>query len=709
MNVEKAEKLLAEAEEHFTSMDLEGAEMHVDRVEKIADELHSENDVRIMLESVNEIWEEAKEMNLQIEGIDDLIGQANSELVIKKYNQALEHLKNAKNTILEKVAQFVTGKAPKISVELPSRGFEVNLWNRCTCEIFNEGELLAKNIDITFKGDVNLKGFSKIKKLDVGDRIRTEIGVMPNSAGELLFEVILTYQKAFDDSYYQLDIPKRFVVDVSGTYQIEQVFLIMNSGVLVSQVARRMEEDIDEEIFSGMLIAVQDFIGDSFRKKEDVGLKRMDFGEHKILIEEGKFTFLVAVLVGDEPRFLPLFMLEVLSEVEEKYGSVLDGWDGTYTNLVGIEDVIGKIMGVIDAKGVDIDGFTSGRVSSTIKLIESAQEEGVRIGGPETFAREILEIIEKKGAEEAWKLLENMGKDVEKESMELKQKREGIAELKQSYLKDMDEIYIDDMGENLEMYLRIADKVTKVVSNAREELEIKSTIPIKDVAIKSKDHKVRDAVRKLKEPLMHRTNAKNIEVLDPGKEWRGMKLELIPNKEIIHTAYKAQASKVISLLKHQSPWKIKQSLEKSGEYTLGVEGYPVTITAKMMEFKISTPENVTVKEFEESTIYINHEITNEIKAEGIAEELIALINGMRKELNVRSDEYIETQVFVPDKMAELLEEFKDRITSKTRSYAVEFPFENILEGEDSGYYVTESEIEGEKAVIGIVVVEWEEG
>ncbi len=708
LNVEKAENLLEEASEHFDSGDLEGAEMHVDQVEKIADQLHSENDVRIMLESVNEALSEAAEMNLEIPGVDDIMGEANSDLFSKKYDMALQQLQAVKELIMEHVAKFIMGKAPKISVELPAKGLEMGAWNKCPCVISNEGDLLAKNIEMTFKGDADLKGFTKIDKLDMGARIRMEIGIKPKSAGELSMEVILTYQKAFDDSYYQLDIPKRLVVDVSGTYQIEQVFLIMKSGVLVSQVARKMEDDIDEEIFSGMLIAVQDFIGDSFRKKEDVGLKRMDFGEHKILIEEGQYTFLVAVLVGDEPKFLPLFMLEVLREVRERYGEVLDGWDGTYTNLVGIEDVIRKLMGVIDEKGVDIDGFKSGMVSSTIKLIESAQEEGVRIGGPETFAMEILEIIERKGMDEAWKLLEKMGKDVEKESQELKQKRAGMAELKQSFLSDLDEQYIEDMGDNVEIYLRIADTIAKEITAARKELGLKKSLPLKDIAIKSKDSKVRNAAKQLKVPLLHRLNVKNIVVLEPDKEWTGLNLELIPNREIIHTAYKAQASKVISLLKHQSPWKIKESLEKSGEYTLGVEGYPVKITEKMMDFKVSVPENVIVKDFEETTIYINYEVSEDLKVESISEEIIDLINSMRSELQVREDDYIETQIFVGDKMAEMLEGFKDRITSKTKSYAVEFPFENILEGDDSGYYVMETEIDGEKVVIGIVVVEWEE-
>jgi len=203
-------------------------------------------------------------------------------------------------------------------------------------------------------------------------------------------------------------------------------------------------------------------------------------------------------------------------------------------------------------------------------------------------------------------------------------------------------------------------------------------------------------------------NAKNLEIIEPDMEWEGLKLELIPKRDVITHAYKQQASKVETLLKYQSPWKIKRALEKAGEYTLGVEGYPVKITSKMLDFKLSIPDNVVAKEFDGGTIYLNKELTDEMKKEGIAEELIEHINGMRKELNINDEKYIETQVVVPDKIAELLESWKEHIASKTRSYALEFPFENIFESGVSGYYVVEREIGGEKATIGIVVVEWEE-
>jgi isoleucyl-tRNA synthetase len=284
-----------------------------------------------------------------------------------------------------------------------------------------------------------------------------------------------------------------------------------------------------------------------------------------------------------------------------------------------------------------------------------------------------------------------------------------MAELKHVFLGEMDEHSIKDIGDSLENYLSIADSVIDVITATREELGIKPGLPLKTVAVKSKDDKVRDALEKLRVPFLSQVNAKELVIVEPGHEWEGLKLDLVLERDIIHKAYKAQASKVEGLLRYQSPWKIKDAIEKDGEYTIGVEGYPVKITTEMLQFKLSTPENIVEKEFESGMIYIDKELTEEMKVEGLAGDLIEHIIGMRRDLNISDEDFIETQIYVEDRLAEQLEKFKELITLKTHSYAVEFPFDNIFEEGASGYYALEKDLDGYTAWIGIVVVEIEEG
>lgn len=708
IDVSQPQKLLGQADQHFRENNFEGAEKDVDQAEKLAEILRKRHEIKVEIESIRETLFEIKQMQVEIDGMAELLTQAENEVNLDHYGKAKQLIEQARSETMNNIEQIIEGKFPKLSFELPGGGIEAGKWNKCIMEISNSGDLVAKNIDITLHGNVDVKGIESIDKLPPGDTNRMEIGILPKEVGEVNTEVLLTYQRAFDETIYQLDLTKKFNVEPIGTYNIEDVFLIHNNGVLISQVGRKLDEDVDKDIFSGMLTAIQEFIKDSFKRRIDIGLKRMDFGPNKILIEHGSITFLTTVLSGGEPKLLPLYMLEVLKEVEAKYGDVLKKWDGTYRKLGGLNDILQKLIQVTDAKGTEVEGFESGAVASTIKLIETAKDEGVEIVAPETFANKIVELIEEEGFENAWKHLQKMGEDVEQTSTEYRIKMKGIEELKQAFLTDMDDHMVRDIGDSLENYLTIADDIIKFILVIRDELGIKNTTPIKRLAIKSQDEHVKDAVTKLRTPILKKVNAKELEVVEPDKDWQGLKLEVIPNRDTIIYAYKQQASKVESLLKHQSPWKIKNALEKTGEYTLGVEGYPVKITQKMLEFKLSVPENIVVKEHERGTIYIDRELTEEMKSESIAEELIEHIIDMRTTLNIGEEDYIETQVLVEDKTVELLEKFKDHIASKTLSYALEFPFENIFENEESGYYVEEREIGGKKATIGIVVVEWEE-
>ncbi|MEE9151167.1 MAG: DUF5915 domain-containing protein [Thermoplasmata archaeon] len=707
INVNEPQKLLTQADENFKVKDFLSAEKDLDEAEKLTDNMRKRHDIKIELESIKETLSEIKEMKIEIEGVNALLTRAEKEVESNNLSKAKELTEETRSVISSNLEHLIKDRFPKLVLNLPEGGMEANVWNKCIMEVTNSGDLIAKNIDITFKGDAKVKGLERINKLSPNEMKRMEIGLKPKRGGELDMEIILVYQRSFDDTIYQLDLGKKIDVDASGTYLIEDIFLIHNNGLLITQRSRKLEEDVDKEIFSGMLSAIQDFIKDSFKRNVDVGLKRMDFGPNKILIEHGRSTFLTAIIIGGEPQLLPLYMLEVLKEVEQKYGTVLEKWDGTYSKLEGINDIIGKLMLVTDEKGAGVEGFESSAVASTIKLIEAAKEEGVQIVAPESFAQELSEVIEKEGFENAWDYLEEIGKEVKRSSEEFRKKRADLDELKYAFLGDMDDHLIRDVGDSLENYLIITNNIIKIILEIRGELVIKDTTPIKDVVIKSSDQAVRDAMIKLEIPFLNKVNAKKLEILEPDTEWEGLKLELIIHRDIISHAYKQQASKVETLLRYQSPWKIKHAIEKAGEYTLGVEGYPVKITQKMLDFKLSVPENVVVREFDGGIIYLDKELTEDMKSEGIAEELIQHINEMRKELNLKGEDYIETQVVIGDKTAEHLEKWKEHIVTKTRSYTVEFPFENIFESGESGYYVAEREIGGEKATIGIVVVEWE--
>src|SRR5206468_3915811 len=113
---------------------------------------------------------------------------------------------------------------------------------------------------------------------------------------------------------------------------------------------------------SGMLTVVQDFVKDSFKTRTRVGMKRLDFGDSKILIERSPHTFLATVVVGQEPKLLPLYMLQVLKEVEDRYGSVLERWTGLLHQLEGVDEMIQKLVLVAKEPTADMGALSESPV-----------------------------------------------------------------------------------------------------------------------------------------------------------------------------------------------------------------------------------------------------------------------------------------------------------------------------------------------------------
>lgn len=125
---------------------------------------------------------------------------------------------------------------------------------------------------------------------------------------------------------------------------IEDVFLIHRNGCLLAHNTRRLKPAMDDEILSGMLTAVQDFIKDAFKDEKKWELRRLEFGDSDIMIERGKFAYLAVIHSGENDREVERRMKEVLTKVERKYGKTLAQWDGNLDSVRGTRDMIREIF-----------------------------------------------------------------------------------------------------------------------------------------------------------------------------------------------------------------------------------------------------------------------------------------------------------------------------------------------------------------------------
>jgi len=145
---------------------------------------------------------------------------------------------------------------------------------------------------------------------------------------------------------------RRFVADfmrkeqqrLMRTYTIEEVFLIYKDGRLICHNTRRLKPDLDKDVLTGMLTAVQSFVKDSFAGEEKGALNELKYGNLKVAMENGPRANLAVVISGTEPASLRNSMRQLLAAIHEKYMSVLDDWDGDTGTLRELKKYIGQLI-----------------------------------------------------------------------------------------------------------------------------------------------------------------------------------------------------------------------------------------------------------------------------------------------------------------------------------------------------------------------------
>jgi PKD repeat protein len=124
---------------------------------------------------------------------------------------------------------------------------------------------------------------------------------------------------------------------------VDETFVIYRDGRMLSHSTRRLKPGMDDQVLSGMFVAIQDFIKDSFKDETSFVLRKLDFGEKSVLVEKGEHLFLAVVLHGKASKKVARKMKTVLDEMEDEYSENLVDWDGDLDGVRGVNEVVKKL------------------------------------------------------------------------------------------------------------------------------------------------------------------------------------------------------------------------------------------------------------------------------------------------------------------------------------------------------------------------------
>ncbi|MEE8232816.1 MAG: DUF5915 domain-containing protein, partial [Thermoplasmata archaeon] len=572
---------------------------------------------------------------------------------------------------------------PEVHIEGTLPPLQVGSWSRYEMELTNKGTWPAKDITVAFGSDMEVKGPTTVRGLGPGETQRLTVGLRPKKAGATLADLRVSYERLLDDAPYVAHYIRDVTIARKGTYAVEDALLFLPDGQVLVHESQRFREELDEERFTSMIQGVQEFLADAYSSKQRVGIKRMDFEDSQILLERGESCYLATVVVGSEPELLPLYLIQILSEAEDRYGDHLADWDDDPEALEGLQEIVRKALLVSQAKGADLGALASSPITQDLLEGLVARERKARV---EAMMPEVEKALIEKGPTGALAAVrtalgpkEGAGKPSPTE----RPKGEGGAIM----------VELDD--ESLKEFIDIVKEIDKAVRKARGKAGLEYHWPVPRIAIRAKTPNVAAAAENFRAMILSHANAREVDVLEAGEIWHGVDLRMTIDEDALEDAYRTWSRKIQLILMSQDPWKIKTGIDKGG-YEMGIEGQIVKVHGDMVSFQAVVPPHVVVQDFGEGMIFMDTRLTEDEEAEGFANEIVKIVVEARKDLGLEDSDPVVIELVAPERLHMLLGKQKEYLVGEANAKDLRF----VSDAGDEGY-IAEVEISEETFTIAV--------
>ena len=246
----------------------------------------------------------------------------------------------------------------------------------------------------------------------------------------------------------------------------------------------------------------------------------------------------------------------------------------------------------------------------------------------------------------------------------------------------------------LEEEMDVIRSFDEAVATARQDGKRKLRWPIGEAIVITSDQKVASAIQNLNELCRQRANSVKVSVVMGS--WDRMEFEAEAVMRAIGPEFGKEGPKVKAAIESADPVALKKGIAEDGFFE--ADGF--RITEKHVTFNEKLPENVFSAKMGGSTVCVDVTLTDELEAEGFSREVIRRIQEMRRQLDLKVEEYITAAVAIGDeRIAGLVSgSWKEEIMNEVRAKEM-----SVGGGDLSGEYglVQDWVVEGIEIKIGI--------
>jgi len=255
----------------------------------------------------------------------------------------------------------------------------------------------------------------------------------------------------------------------------------------------------------------------------------------------------------------------------------------------------------------------------------------------------------------------------------------------------------DFLNANLEKQMRTVRDLVDIVAKVRQKENVKLRWPVRSVTLRAPTEDAEAALRPLRHVLLEMANVKELHVLPAEGAFAEMELALMPDPQAIGKAYKAWWSKIATMLEMRKAAEVQKELQEKGEFKMGIEGQIIKILPNMVRIEHRLPQGVVRVETPYGELFIDLRVTDEIRAEGMAREVVRRVQQMRKDVDLAVEDYVRTSIQVPEGLVALLEPWREYVAGESRTRTLVIGTGDV----DEEYIVEWPNVDGSTLLIGI--------
>ena len=226
------------------------------------------------------------------------------------------------------------------------------------------------------------------------------------------------------------------------------------------------------------------------------------------------------------------------------------------------------------------------------------------------------------------------------------------------------EKYIDPA---LEERMDLAQKSSSMVLALRRKVNIKVRQPLAKLIIPVLDRSIEEQLELVKELILNEVNVKEMEFIHDTAGIITKKIK--PNFKTLGKRYGKQMKEIASSFTTLSQQTISE-IEKAGNYTLALPSGEVTLSADDYEITSEDMPGWLVATEGKLTVALDVTVTDALRREGVARELINRIQNLRKESGFEVTDRINVFIQSNSEIEDALGDFNSYVCEQTLSKSI---------------------------------------